>query len=161
MPVTVHDQNDKVLEFLNNHKVGVLATVDPSNEPHATAIYFTVDDNLDIFFMSKTKTKKADNLEQNNHAVLVVYEAATQTTVQATGVVSVISDTTEANHVFGRIVSASLDESDTPVPPISRLQEGDYVVYKLAPAELRMATYKQPKFGDYNDLFTTVVPETH
>lgn len=158
MPVSVkHNQND-AFQFLKKHKVGVLATVDPNGEPHAAAIYFNVEDGKSITFMTKTGTKKADNLRHNNHAVLVVYEASSQTTVQLTGTTEEVSDLHEANAIFGQVMNTSTEESNTPVPPISRLQEGDYVAYRLNPAETRMAVFNKPDFGNFQDLFQTETP---
>lgn len=161
MPVTIHKKNEKALNFLKHHPVGALATVDPDGNPHAAAIYFTVDSHQTISFLTKSGTKKADNLEHNNHAMLVAYDAATQTTVQATGEVSQIKDHAEVNEVFGQILKASFDTSGTNVPPITKLKEGEYVFYKLKPKQIRMAVFTRPKSGEYEDIFKTTIPEVN
>lgn len=160
MPVIVHHNKRKdTHDFLKSHRVGVLATVSPDGDPYAAAIYFTVDPSFDVLFLTKTRTKKADNLEHNNHAMLVVYEPSTQTTVQLIGLVSKIDDTLETNRVFSDIINASIDTSSNIVPPISKLDEGDYVAYRLRPNEIRMAVFAHAAAGDYKDLFKTIVPE--
>lgn len=159
MPVTIHKKHENAHDFLKHHPVGVLATVDPNGEPHAAAIYFTIDSDSTISFLTKSGTKKADNLEHNNHAELVVYEAETQTTVQATGMATKIEDSAEMNAIFTKILNASLEASDTSLLPISKLREGEYVVYTLRPKQIRMAVFSRPKSGEYDDLFKTIVPE--
>ena len=159
MPVTIHKKHENAHDFLRNHPVGVLATVDANGDPHAAAIYFAIDSKSMISFLTKTGTRKADNLEHNNHAELLVYEAETQTTVQVAGVASKVEDPEEMNQVFTKIVNASLEASDSSVPPISRLKEGDYVAYRLTPKQIRMAVFSRPKFGEYEDLFKTITPE--
>lgn len=158
MPVTIHKEDKDAYDFLKGHPVGVLATVDPNGEPAAAAIYFMVDDNGNICFLTRSGTKKADNLEHRNHAELVVYEAESQTTVQVKGLAKKIEDPREMNEVFIKILNASLDVSHTAVTPLSRLREGDYVTYRLAPKQIRMAVFSQPKIGKYDDLFKTVKP---
>src|SRR6266496_4823848 len=113
MTVTIRQEQREVGDFLKKHKVGVLATVSPEGDPYAAAIYYTVDSALNVSFLTKTGTKKADNLEHNNHAMLVVYEADSQTTVQVTGSVSKITDSAETNELFAQIVYASVDASHT------------------------------------------------
>ncbi len=117
MPVTVHHNKRKdAHDFLQSQRVGVLATVSPDGDPYAAAIYFTVDPSFDVLFLTKTQTKKADNLEHNKHAMLVVYDPATQTTVQLTGLVSKIDGILETNQVFTDIINASIDTSGESVP---------------------------------------------
>lgn len=159
MPVTIHEKHEDAYDFLKHHPVGALATVGPNGDPHVAAIYFTIDRKWTIFFLTKTGTRKADNLDHNNHAQLLVYEAKTQTTVQVTGTATKIEDSAEMNDVFAKILKASLDASDSSVPPISRLKEGDYVAYRLSPEQVRMAVFSHPKFGEYEDLFKTITPD--
>ena len=158
MSVIFH-HGQKAHDFLKQHKVGVLATVDPNSEPHAAAVYYDVDSQFNVYFLTKNRTKKADNLEHNKHAMLVVYEAETQTTVQVTGVVSEVTDDEELNKLFMKIVFASLDVTGSSVPPLAKLKEGEYVAYKLEPVQIRMAVFSKPDSGEYSDLFTTIVPE--
>lgn len=79
--------------------------------------------------------------------------------MQVTGVATKIEDSTEMNEVFAKILNASLEASGSSVPPISRLKEGDYVAYQIKPKQIRMAVFSRPKFGEYEDLFKTTVPE--
>lgn len=160
MTGTIQPGQAKAHDFLKKQKVGVLATVSPDGDPYAAAIYYTVDSSLAISFLTKTGTKKADNLEHNSHAMLVVYEAESQTTVQVAGSVSKITDVTEANKVLSQVVHASMDTSKTDVPPILKLDEGEYITYRLTPTQVRMASFSHAKSGDYETLFKTIVPET-
>jgi len=157
MPVTIHHNKQKEMyDFLRTHKVGVLATVSKGGEPDAAAIYFTVDHDLHVSFLTKTGTRKAHNLQHGKHAALVVYDAGTQTTVQLRGEASQITDSAKANALFTEIIYTSLDTSGVDVPPISKLDEGDYVAYRLRPTEVRMAVFSHPKTGGYHQLFKTV-----
>lgn len=160
MSVTIHHEQKEAYKFLKDHKVGVLATVDPNGEPHAAAIYYDIDKSLAVTFVTKTQTKKTDNLRHYNHAMLVVYDAASQTTVQISGIVEEVPDTMEANRIFTQIIYASLAESDTAVPPIAKLHdEGEYVAFRLTPKQVRMAAFEHAHSGDYNELFTIIEPK--
>lgn len=159
MPVTIHKTDKEAHDFLRQHPVGVLATVDPNGEPDAAAIYFTIDEDSNIAFLTRTGTKKSDNLQHNHHATLVVYEAETQTTVQVKGAARKIEDPHDMNEVFIKVLNASLDASDTAVTPISQLREGNYITYRLKPKQIRMAVFSHPRIGQYEEIFKTIVPE--
>lgn len=158
MPVTVHHNKHKeAYEFLKKHKVGVLATVSPDNDPYAAAIYFTVEPSLDVLFVTKVRTKKADNLDHNNHAMMIVYEENTQTTVQLTGSVTKITDAVEVNRLFTDSIYTSLETSGSDVPPIAKLDDGEYVAYRLKPTQIRMAVFSLA--AGHTDVFKVIVPD--
>jgi general stress protein 26 len=159
MAVTIKRGRTEAYNFLKKHNVGVLATVTADHEPHATAIYYLIDSSFTISFITKTNTKKADNLQHNNHAVLLVYEAESQTTVQTTGVVSEVKDMLKINELFTQVIYASIETGKTSVPPIAKLEEGDYVAYQLKPKQVHMAVFSHSASGSYEHLFKTFVPE--
>lgn len=158
MPIQLSDKREHILEFLKNHNIGVLATVDPNGEPNAATIYFTVDDDLNVSFITKTGTKKHDNLIRQNHAMLVVYEASSQTTVEIVGIASAITGVSEVQDIFADILKISKSTSGNDVPPISKLNAGKYVGYQLESKEIRMASFVRAKSGDYSTIFETLDP---
>ncbi len=149
------ESNRRIYNFLKVHPVGVLAMVDPEGNPHATVIYFSVDEEFNITFTTKRDTKKHDNLKHNNHVQLIAYEASSQTTVQITGIAKDISHEPEASEAFSNTVRASMQTSGADVPPISKLQAGHYVAYKLSPKQIRMAIFARPDPGGY-DIYETI-----
>ena len=158
MAVTIHQEQADAYNFLKNHKVGVLATVDPNGEPHAAAIYYFVDKGLTISFVTKTHTRKADNLQHNSHAALLVYEAESQTTVQVTGVVTAVTELLDINAILQQAIYASIDTANTSVPPLAKLKEGDYIGFRMEPKQVRMAVFNHPQTGEASDLFKTFMP---
>lgn len=151
-----HERRDRIFGFLRENQVGVLSTVDPNNDPHATAIYYAVEPDLTISFMTKSATKKSDNIAHNNHVMLLVYEPSSQTTVQINGQAKKIDDISRMNKIFSDILQAAWDTSEDGVPPITRLVAGEYVAYSIEPKQVRMAVYARPELGNYEDLFETL-----
>lgn len=149
------ESNQRIYDFLKMHPIGVLATVDPNGNPHAAAIYYAINDEFTVTFMTKRDTKKHDNLLHNNHVMLVVFEAFTQTTAQIIGIAKDISDTSEAEAVYKNMVQAAERTSDSGVPPISKLYAGNYVAYQIEPVQIRMAMFIRPDSGGY-DMFETI-----
>lgn len=153
-----HTQAEEAKDFLKEHPAVVLATVDQNNNPHAAVVYLTVDGSS-FKFLTKTGTKKADNLKHNNHAMIVAYEAETQTTVQLEGEVSEITDHAAVNEVFTGMLNASMETGGTTVPPIAKLKAGDYIAFELKPKEIRMASFGKAKSGERKDLVKATRPE--
>lgn len=149
------ERNEKIFEFLTTHPVGVLSLVDPNNNPHATVIYFSVDTDFNIFFTTKSDTHKHDNLKHNKHAMFTVFEPVSQTTVQIIGEALLVDGEAKSQEVFRSTVAASMATSEGGIPPISKLQAGDYVAYQLTPKQIRMAVYVRPDSGGY-EMFETI-----
>lgn len=129
--------------------------MDPHGNPHATTIYYSVDEDFNIYLSTKRDTKNHDNLQRNNHTMLVIYEAYSQSTVQVTGVAEEITDNPEAHEVFRGTFKAAMKTSESVVPPITKLFADNYVAYRIKPAQIRMAAFVRPDPGGY-DMFETI-----
>lgn len=149
------EKNRRIFDFLSKHGVGVLTSVDPNNNPHATTVYFSTDKHFGIFFITKKGTKKYDNLTRNGHAMLVCYDQASQTTAQISGSVAEINDEEMFNNVYGRMVKISEATSEAGLPPISKLSLGEYVLMGITPSQIRMAVFARPDPGGY-DMYETI-----
>lgn len=145
----------RVRDFLRGHPVGVLTTVHVDGGPYATVVYFSVDNELNIFFTTKRNTKKHENIKRNSEVAMVSYEAFSQTMVQVSGRVVEATDAAEIKKAFKEMVRASIRTSINDVPPISRLYAGYYVVYKLSPKQINMATFSYP-VSENSNMFETV-----
>jgi len=149
------EKNQRIFNFLKSHPIGVLATVDPNGDPHATTVYFSVDNEFKVSFVTKRDTKKFDNLQHNDRAMFVVFDAWTQAVVQVVGSVKDISDTPEAQVAFQDMLAAAIHTSESGVPPISKLYAGYYATFQIQPAQIRMAMFMRPSSGGY-DMYETI-----
>lgn len=149
-----HD--DQIFEFLSKQKTGVLATVDPNNNPHATVLYYTIERPFAIKFTTKKGTKKSDNITHNNRAMLVAYDETSQTVAQVTGKVSAVEGDKATHEAFMDTLRASLETAQSAIPPISRVDAGEYVAYELRPVEVKMTVYKRPSSESRGIKFETI-----
>jgi uncharacterized protein YhbP (UPF0306 family) len=153
---TLSERQRRIYHFLGDNHVGVLATIDPNNEPHGAVIYHIIDKDFNVSFLTKTGTKKYDNLVRNNHVVLVVYEPASQTVAQVIGKAVEITDGYSINAVAAAVFTSSLRASDGSSPPVAKLQAGEYAAFRIEPDQIRMAAYAHPDSGDYDRLFDSI-----
>lgn len=148
------ERNQRIYSFLQSQPIGVLATVDPNNDPHAAVIYFSVDDDFNILFVTKRDTKKSDNIEHNSHVMMVVYEAASQTTAQITGIAKQVTDTDIVAEALAGNVAAASQTSESGQSPLDKLRAGSHVAYCIQPASIKMAMFIRPDPGG-QDMYET------
>lgn len=146
----------RIHNFLRANPVGVLSSVDPNGDPHSVVIYFSIDNQFQVFFLTKSDTQKYDNLLRHDHVMLTVFDAESQATAQIAGIAVEITDNYEVSSVAGAVLAASLMTSREGQPPISKLQAGAYVAFRIEPNQIRMAVYSRPDSGSYDELFDTI-----
>lgn len=81
---------------------------------------------------------------------------STQTTVQAEGIASVVTDVQQMDWIFRDIWQTAYRTSMGNAPPTTQLSAGGYVVYKLVTPSLRMASFIQKDPADYGKIFEVV-----
>ncbi len=158
MPITLSRQSDAITKFLSNHHIGVLATASKDGIPHAATVYFAIDVDLNFYFITREGTTKQKNLSANPNVSLAVFDAATQSTVQAQGTISEV-DPALFQEVFIRVLKTTANTSESVVPPFSRLEAGGHVGYCLTPKSVRLAVYTRPEHNTFDKLFDVVVPD--
>ena len=153
----MNTRQQRIYDFLSTNKAGVLASVDPDGGPHAAVVYYTIDQSdFSISFLTKTETKKYDNLIRHNHVVFVVFDQATQTVAQIFGNAIEIKDHLEVNKIAQAVSDVSLETTNNSIIPIAKLEAGDYTAFKIEPNQIRMAIYSHPQSGEYKHLFDTL-----
>lgn len=136
-----HEEKTKIHDFLDSHPVGVLATVDKSGNPHASTIFFTVDDDLNLMFTTKRDTHKHENIDGNSAVMLAVYDAESQTAVQVSGTAVEETDNDTIQKIYHGTLRATKRTSEDIVPPIAKIAAGPYVAYKVQPSDIWMSDY--------------------
>lgn len=153
---TSPESPDLIYNFLNGRYSGVLATADEAANPHAAAIYYTIEKDFSIYFATKKETQKFKNLEVNKQAALVVYDEVQQTTVQVFGHAEVELDHQKKQSVIENIFKSSAERSLETLPPAEKLWAGEYVSVKIIPQVIKMAVYARPD-SEGDDLFETLL----
>jgi len=164
MTIAISESRQHLVDFLENNRTGVLATASNLGKPHAATVYITFDQELNIYFVTRKETRKSRNLHDNNQVAIALYNAASQTTLQAEGTAIEVTDPGKMQWIFNDIWrTATLTSPNSPPPQAQLTGAGDYVVYKLSAPSLRLATYTQQGSGSPDQIFS-VVPtqeETH
>lgn len=149
-------RKQRIYDFLRENPVGVLSTVDPNGNPHGMVIYFDIDEQLAVSFLTRSETYKYDNLKHNNHIMLTVCQLQSQTTAQIIGTAHEIKDHNVISDITNKILAITLKTSRANLPPTAKLQAGPYAAFRIEPVQIRMAVYADADPGSYNELFESV-----
>ena len=138
--------------------MGVLSTVSTNNEPWGSAIYFYADEDFNIFFVTRAKTLKYRNIQNNPNVSLTVADHDSQTTVQIAGKVSnaPLKDTMDI--VFKKLASIKPKGDINWVPPIIKVHEGDWMILQLNPEHIQFANFKESKTDIHDEYIATIIP---
>jgi uncharacterized protein YhbP (UPF0306 family) len=149
-------KNPHIAGFLKRNHIAVLATADKtSGTPHAAVVFYATDSQMNLFIIKKDGTAKSKNLGSNPQAAMAIYEADTQTTAQINALVSRVEDPRMMKKALGIMAKYSKQTANTEETPISKLEAGNYVLYKFWPQSIRLGEYK---YGVRNEIFDIATP---
>jgi len=131
-----------VYDFLKHHHMGILSTVTEGGKPWGSAIFFVVDEDFNIFFVTRMETFKYQNLEKNPYAALTVADEVKQTTAQLVGKVSRLP-AREYMELFKKLTAIQPKDISNWEPPLMKVHEGDYIPLRLTPSKLQYADFKE------------------
>lgn len=140
-----------IYEELSAHHTGTLGTIAKEGIPHLAAVYYTVDDNFVLRFVTKAGTQKHSNIKRNKHVQFLVFDEKTQLTIRIDGVAHEILDGELRTKAVNRMYWLA-NQNDFNSPPISKLYAGEYVAYRIVPKSISMAYFIRPQKGGY-DMF--------
>jgi general stress protein 26 len=140
----------KSLEFLKNHTLAAIATVSSESTPHVANVYYVVDDDLQIYCVTRTDTSKFQNIKNNPIVALVVTDEETVETVQLIGKAMVVKDETQASTILEKLWKVTLSSQSWPAP-IVKISSGDLTLLKIKPKELKFGSFKPIHLEDGKD----------
>ena len=130
----------KIVEFIKVHPLGVLGTVSVTGEPFGAAVYFGTDDELNLYFITKSETQKNKNIVENTLVSMTFADEASEQTVEAGGEVSVIMNNEQRHEAIAALSQVKHASNDW-LPPLPKIDAGYYIVYKVTPSYARLISY--------------------
>ncbi len=134
-----HARKD-ALSFLKHHKTGVLATVAASGEPHASMVYYTADDEFNIYLLTLINSRKFAALQANPKVAFTVSMPGVPQTLQIEGVAMDISLDDDVKDKMPGLMEV-LNSNNWFYGPITKLDPKERVVVWIKPTWVRWADY--------------------
>jgi hypothetical protein len=119
----------------------VLAVVDTEGNPHASTIYFSVDEELNITFTTRQDTFKYKNLSKHDAVMLVVFDALKQMAVQIRGRATKVTNPETAHAIYQGTLRAAKKTGEDIVPPVAKTAAGPYVAFTIHPSYIQLSEY--------------------
>lgn len=142
--------NEKIrteaLEFLMSHKAGVLAT-SRENVPHASTIYYIVDESFNFYFLTESSTTKAENISSNPNVALSVGTGPLNITVGVSGKVAPVSGQ-EKTAITERLMDFMMRQhvDKWPLIDVDGFKKSNIVAFKLVPESLTFLNLDDDKY---------------
>jgi nitroimidazol reductase NimA-like FMN-containing flavoprotein (pyridoxamine 5'-phosphate oxidase superfamily) len=139
------DIRKKTLNYLKQEQLMVLATASKTGEPHATAVFYLVDDDFNFYFVTKAKTSKNRNLERNRRVALSIGWGPPMN-VQVHGTAKPVKDDRIKMRALAELIALGAARRDV-WPPILHIEAGEYRMYRITPKSVHVLDLQSKMLG--------------
>jgi len=143
---TTHARQD-ALAFLKRHKAGVLATVAADYNIHASMVYYTADDDFNIYFLTQLTSRKFEALSEHPQVAFTIAESDIPQTLQIEGMAMDISlDEGEAKK---KDALFEILNSHSPFyAPLTKMDPASIVMIWIRPTWVRWGDFAFEEIGN-------------
>ncbi len=140
---------DKIASFLGLQKsrLGVVSTVNADGGPESAFVYYTFDENLNIYFATKDSSRKFKNILQNKKVAFAMATENPPQTLQLEGEASVHSENGDQKHLFQELVGLATAKNFS-APIEQEAKTGGIQFLKITPSWIRLGNFEVRKHGD-------------
>jgi general stress protein 26 len=135
------DSSKAALDFLEDHDLAVLSTIDRTGNVHGAVVYYLIDQNNYIYILTKSETEKGHNVYAHSQVALTVYEPGTMQTVQLQGMAEIETNQATKKSVFDQISQPRPYRGQVQSPPVTKLREGSFMVIRITPTSMNFRDY--------------------
>jgi general stress protein 26 len=145
-------REQRIYDFFNSNKVGVLSTVGKDGQPGGSVIYYTIGRDFTASFLTKASTRKFANIVHDPRVMLTVFDAKYQTVGTIIGKATKVTDSQLINQVAKSVIRTSLSTSEGGIMPLAKLEQTPYVVLSISPDQVRLASYASPGSDGHSEI---------
>lgn len=153
--MSISENYIKIASYINKNPIATIGTIGEDSVPHGAAVYVYADQKEHtVYFLTKNKTQKYVNIQDNATVSLTIVSPKENSTLQATGEAFTARDSQALDAVTKQMVRANPTASEW-IPPISRLEAGQYVVVGIKLKHARLAEFADMELTS-EEIFTEV-----
>jgi uncharacterized pyridoxamine 5'-phosphate oxidase family protein len=150
------DSKKRMLEIVRNVRSATVATVSADGTPSIAPIFFILDDDFSLYFVTKTDTQKFKNISACPDVAFCITEDKEMRTLQGRGTAHTLLDNAEVGSALARLIGAG-ERFGPWLPPIAKIEAGQYAMVKITPSWLRFADFSAEHDGT-KEYFEEIVP---
>ncbi len=134
--------NQGTRAFLTSHNIATFSTSDQNGKVSAAVVYYALSPDNTFYLVTKSQTKKAQNIQKNNQVALTVYDTNQLKTAQIQGLAIVESNANKTHDLIDRFIQPHIYDRGIAWPPITKIVGGNHQVIKITPTEVKFTDYK-------------------
>ena len=135
------------LAFLKKHKVGTLATLAGEYHLHASTVYYTADDDFNIYFLTQIDSRKYKALQEHPQIAFTIAVAEIPQTLQVEGMAMDISLDEEEEKKKDALF-AILNSNPQFYAPLTKMDPAELVMVWIRPTWIRWADFAFEQVGN-------------
>lgn len=129
------------IDFLRSNDLAVLSTVDRNGNVHGSAVYYLVDKDNQVFVLTKSGTNKAKDVYAHNQVALTIFNEKSAQTLQIQGLAEFETSKRTKDLVIAQIEKPRQYNNEFHMPPVVKIQAGEYVIIRISPTEAKFTDY--------------------
>ena len=148
---------EQALKFLQRHKTAALGTVSPDGAPHVAVVTCIIDDDFNIYFVTKADSRKLKNILRDPRvAVTVGGNPKTPSTIQMEGRAEIIDD---PRHYMISHLNREMDIANAHWWPLLKTHGVEFIYLKIKVEWARRLDLDMTKdAGSYDQEFQEIIP---
>jgi hypothetical protein len=158
MSKAMSDEYKRAYTFLIQNPMGILSTAGGAGTVWGAAVYFLPDEDLNIYFVTRTGTFKYKNIETQPFAALTVADEEKQITVQLSGTIDRMPINKYMDVFFDKFAAMRSEGDYQWAPPVDKVHEGNYMPLQLTPSRLQYADYGRRRIEVHGDYIERIIP---
>ncbi len=131
------------VKFMHSREVAVLSSIDRTGNINGSPVYYLVDQQNQIYIITKEGTTKVRNILSNNQVALTIFDEKKAKTLNIQATAEFISDQKIIGQVFNEIVRPRNYENRVKLPPVAYLNAGDFKVLRITPISGKYSDYSK------------------
>jgi len=153
-------QEDRLVakEFMSTHPLGVVSISRGQEAPYAASMFIISDEQLNLFFITKSDTEKYRLLQDNGNVAITITDFESQETIQAEGIAEeVMAEGGVLEEVFKKLSSMKPPGNSKWLPPIVKLHAGEFVIFQIEVRKMRYANFTDTLKNSASDVFKQII----
>lgn len=121
--------------------IAVLSTINSENAPHASVVHFVTDKDDNYYVLTKKETNKIKNIQHDNRVALAIHDEHSLKVTIVHGVAELNKNKAIFQEVYEHIMQIRHYKEGAKLPPIAKINAGEYVVLKIIPKDTILSDY--------------------
>lgn len=138
--------NETLQRLFSDQHLASIATISVDGKPHSSTVFYVVDDNMNLYFPTRSKSRKFENIQTNSSVSVDITDEQRMQTIQIQGTAEEIEDPKMTMQLIERLLSASGDQHISLgkwIPPIKQMREGHFAIIKVTPDWMRLGDFSE------------------